>query len=267
MPQPDRIGETTIRRSLDRQRVLALAEARFDPIFRAYDEHVRRWELAADGLALAMACDGLAATALHVATGAADETVGFTVNILQPPLNVFLAGDAGQGTITGRVFTEGVQTAAASRLFVESWRPATGPVQSSMDVSGLDLFRIFEDYYERSEQLPARFFSLGGDHYGLVRALPDGGRERVQEMSAAEAIALFQSPLDPLDERSIRFHCGCTPEKILHVLRQMFGDRPGELFGTAAGVEAFCPRCGARWWIQRSVFESKEDRAGPPSSG
>jgi redox-regulated HSP33 family molecular chaperone len=259
MPHTDRIGEMTIRRSLDRQRVLALAEGHFDPLFRAYDEHVRRWELTIDGLALAMACDGLAAAALHVATRPPDETVGITVNIQHPPLNLFLAGDTRQGTVTGRIFTEGVRTAPTSRLFVESYRPDTGPVQSSMDVTGLDLFRIFEDYYARSEQLPARFFSLGGDHYGLVRALPDGGRERVEDMSPAEAAALFQSPLDPLEEKTIRFHCGCTPVKILRVLQQMFENREDELFGDALGVEAFCPRCGARWWIERSAFETKRD--------
>lgn len=257
MPHTDRIGETTIRRSLDRQRVLALAEGRFEPIFRAYDEHVRRWELASDGLGLAMACDGLAATALHVASRPPQETVGFTVNIHHPPLNIFLTGDTSQGTITGRVFTEGVRTAPSSRLFVELYRPETGAVQSSLDVTGLDVFRIFEDYYARSEQLPARFFSLGGDHYGLVRALPDGGRELVEDLSPAEAVALFQSPLDPLEERVIRFHCGCTPEKILHVLQQMFADRERELFGEASGVEAFCPRCGARWWIERRDFEER----------
>jgi hypothetical protein len=39
-----------------------------------------------------------------------------------------------------------------------------------MDVAGLDVFRMLEDYYERSEQLPARVFALGDDRYGLARA-------------------------------------------------------------------------------------------------
>jgi hypothetical protein len=50
MPATERIGEATIRRFLEGQRVLVLAVGRFGAIFQAYDEHVRRWELPADGL-------------------------------------------------------------------------------------------------------------------------------------------------------------------------------------------------------------------------
>jgi len=261
MPASARIGEVTVRRLLDGQRLLVLAEGRFEPVFQAYDEHVRRWELPADGLTLSLARDGLTALALHLATRPLDETLGVTINLHEPPLNLFLGGDARENTIIARAFTENVRTADSSRLFVEAYRPETGPVSSSMDVAGLDVFRMFEDYYERSEQLPARVFALGGDRYGLVRALPDGGRERVQSMTHAEALALFEGPSTLLEEKTIRFRCGCTPEKILSVLRQMFGGREAELFGGEPGVEVFCPRCGARWWVERAAYDAADGEA------
>ena len=46
-----------------------------------------------------------------------------------------------------------------------------------------------------------------------------------------------------------------NPEKMITALRTIFADRPDELFQGAEGVEAFCPRCGTRWWIDRPVFE------------
>jgi hypothetical protein len=256
MPHRERIGETTIRRSLDERRVLSLAEGRFEPIFRAYDEHVRRWELPADGLTVALARDGLAAIALHLSTRPSDETIGVTINIQTPPLNLFLGGDAGERRVTTRAFTENVQTASSNRLFVESYRPEVGPTLSSMDVVGVDVFRMFEEFYTRSEQLAARFVALGDDRYGLVRALPDGGRERLEAMTREDAAALFEGPTDLLEEKPIRFRCGCTPERIIRVLRGMFEGRGAELFHQEPAVEAFCPRCGARWWIERAKFDA-----------
>ena len=127
MPTTDRIGETLVRRWLDPQRRLSLAAGDFAPILRAYEEHVRRWELPTDGLSHAMMREGLSAFGLHLATRPASETLGITLNIHTPPLNIFLTGDAGERTLTGRAFTEDVQTATSSRLFVQAWvdAPAT----------------------------------------------------------------------------------------------------------------------------------------------
>jgi len=255
MSRSERIGETTIRRSLDEHRVLSLAEGRFEPIFRAYDEHVRRWELPADGLTMSLAHDGLAAMALHLSTRPLDETVGVTINIHSPPLNLFLGGDAEDHRVTARAFTDDVRTASSNRLFVESYRPEIGPTLSSMDVLGVDVFAMFEEYYTRSEQLHARFVSLDDDRYGLVQALPDGGRERLEAMTREDATLLFHGPQNFLEERPIRFLCGCTPERIVRVLREMFREREADLFHGEPGVEAFCPRCGARWWIERTKYE------------
>jgi YVTN family beta-propeller protein len=184
MSATDKIGATTIQRWLDPRRILSLASGDFGAIFKAYEEHVRRWELPSDGLSFAMMRDGLAALGLHIVTRPTDETVGITFNIQKPPLNLFLTGDAGASTLTGRAFHDDVQTAESSRMFVQSVRPDLPPLQSTMDVQGVDVLRMFEEYYARSEQFPSRFVPLGGDRYGLVQALPDGGREVVEGLGS-----------------------------------------------------------------------------------
>jgi hypothetical protein len=108
MPTSERIGETTVRRFLEGKRVLVLAEGRFGPIFQAYDEHVRRWELPADGLTTSLVRDGLVAIALHLSSRPLDEALGVTINVHEPPLNLFLGGDARENTVIARAFTENV---------------------------------------------------------------------------------------------------------------------------------------------------------------
>jgi hypothetical protein len=255
IPPPEKSGVATVRRYLDPTHVVSLAEADFEPIFRVYAEHVNRWELPLDGLSLTMMREGLAAMALHLVGRPPDESVGVTINVQTPPLNIFLTGDPGERTLTGRVFTEDVRTGSSSRMFVQAFRPATGPMQSTIDVDGLDVLGMFEQYYDRSEQSPARFFELGGDRYGMVRALPDGGADRVRALTADSAAALFAGETDLLETQAIRFRCGCNPDKIMAALRGIFSGKEEELFLGEPAVEAFCPRCGARWWIERTAYD------------
>jgi hypothetical protein len=254
-------GETTVQRFLDPQRVLRLAVADFAPIFAAYVEHARRWELPLDATTRALAEPGLAAMTLHTATRLADESCGVTLNLLAPPTNLFLSGDTGAGTVTGRIFTEDVETAATGRMFVQSFRQESGVVQTVLDVYGRDVLAMFEEYYARSLQQPARFVHLDGDRYGVIQALPDGGRERILGLDAAAARALFEGPMQLLVEQVFRFRCGCSPVKIARALHEMFAGRGDDLFAGDPGVEAFCPRCGARWWIDRTTYDAGEAHA------
>ncbi len=255
----ERIGQAVIHRYLDSRQVMRLAAGDFTPIRHAYDEHVRRWELPQDEVGSRLVHDGLAAMALHLAIRPADETAGVTLNFRTPPLNVFLTGNAGAITVTGRVFTEDVQTAGASRMFVQSYRPTTGQIQSAMDMEGLDVLRIFEDYYARSEQAPTRFLSLPDGRFLMAQALPEGSPAEVAALTPESAAALLDGGLHHLAEQPVRFRCGCNRDKILAAMRLIFDGKDAELFRGESGVEVFCPRCGARWWIERSAYEK-----GPP---
>jgi len=252
---PECFGEALIQRYLDSPRVLRIAAGDFGPIFRAYEEHVRRWELPLDEFGSRLVREGLATLALHLATRPADETVGVTLNFRTPPLNIFLTGNAGALTVTGRMFTEDVQTSATNRMFVQSYRPSTGQVQSAMDVDGLDVLSIFEDYYARSEQAATRFLAVGGDRFVMAQALPEGNRADVAALTPQAAAALLESGLELLAEQPVRFRCGCNRDKLLAALRLIFAGKETELFRGESGVDAFCPRCGARWWVDRAAYD------------
>ena len=253
MPDIPRLGDVVIARRLHADRSVVVASGNFSDLLQSYREHVRIWGPEPDGLTDTMARQGLAATALHLTGRPRDESVGITMNIRTPPINVFLAG-AADGSVIGRVFTENVKTADASRFFLQSVRPGTQPTLSAIEVRGLDVLGIFEQYYEQSLQYPARFYELGDDRFLMVQGLPGVDREWVRALDCEQAWGLTNGDGLALDERRFRFHCGCNPQKILEALRGIFASNPDDLFRGEEQVETFCPRCGRRWWIRRESF-------------
>lgn len=254
MPDIPRLGEAVVIRRLHESRSVVVASGDFADLVGSYREHVRIWGPELDGLTETMARQGLAATALHLTGRPRDESVGLTLNFRLPAINLFLAGAASDGSITGRIFTEDVRTAEASRLFIQSVRPGQRPSLSAIEVRGLDVLEIFEQYYEQSQQYPARFFELMEDRFVMVQGLPGVDPRWMQALDRDEVSGLMDGRGFALDERRFRFHCGCNPQKILEALRGIFGADPGELFRDEEQVETFCPRCGRRWWIRRESF-------------
>jgi molecular chaperone Hsp33 len=247
-------GEAFVRRSIHRPRSLVLAHGDFSYLIAAYREHVKIWSPEPDGLTEMLVRQGLAASALHLTSRPRDESMGITLNLKSPPINLFLAGAASDGSVTARFFTEDVKTAEASRFFVQSSRPGQPPVLSAIAVSGLDVLEIFEQYYEQSQQLPTRFFELADDEFAMVQGLPGADPAGIRSLTREEAAHLAEDDGIALDERVFRFHCGCNPQKILTALRGIFADGPEDLFRGDEEVEAFCPRCGRRWRIRRESF-------------
>jgi hypothetical protein len=253
-PRADRVGEATVRRFIDREHDVLVTVGDFGPLFDAYLEHVRRWESTPDGLAQTIMRQGLGAAVLHLSGRPRGELVGWTIHLNQPPTNVFLAGDSGELTVTGRVFTDKVDPLEASRMYVQISRNGAKPIQSMVEVKGLDLLHIFEQYYERSEQTPARFFEITDREFLMILGLPDTDLEWLRRLTREEALGVAEDELKSLGGSTYRFLCGCTASKILEVVRGMFRDDPDELFRGDEGVEIFCPRCGRRWWVERAQF-------------
>lgn len=254
----DRPGEATVRRYLDRENDVLVLVADFGPLFAAYLDHVRRWESDPDALSRVLMRQGLGAATLHLACRPPAEIVGWTIHFHQPPTNVFLTGDSEERTVTGRFFTENVRPSEWSRLYVQTSRGGGTPVISTVDVDGHDVLRIFERYYRQSEQTPARFFEVTEEEFVMLVGLPETDDEWLERLGHDEAIALAKGELRALDERVYRFRCGCSPEKIHEVVRGMFPEDLDELFRGESGVEVFCPRCGRRWWVERSQLETPE---------
>ncbi len=248
-------GEVIVRRQVDDTTACLVASGDFADLLAAWWRHVVLWEGEPDGLSSILMRQGLAAAVLHLSNRPRNETMAWTLNLKQPPTNLFLTGSALDGTITGRVFTVGVRTEESSRLFVQVVRPRGEPQTSRLDVSGFDVLEIFAQYFDRSEQSPARFFLLGQERFAAVFGLPGADSEWLQALGVEEARDLVHSART-IEERRFRFECGCSPTRIVEVMRSIFAKDPSELFHDENRVEVFCPRCGRRWWVDREQFDA-----------
>lgn len=255
MSDTERPGEVLVRRSLDDAHDLLVARGDFSSLFAGYLDHVVRWETQPDGLEMTMMRQGLAAGTLHLSCRPKEEMVGWTINLLRPPLNLFLTGYSKERTITGRVITEHVRTAETSRMFVETRGPTGGMTQSTVELEGFDVLEFFEQYYSRSEQKPARFFEAGADEFVMLLGLPGVDVDALARMPREEGLRLADEAPRLLDEMSFRFQCGCNYATMRGVISGLFRENPEELFQGEDGVEVFCPRCGRRWWITRADLQ------------
>jgi hypothetical protein len=254
METEDRHSAAVVHSFLDLDRDISIARGRFGRLFSAYLKHAREWYTLPGGEVESMMLHGLAAATLDLALRPQDEFTAWTLNIKNPPLNFFFCGDNAEFIVTGRVFTRDVQTTGSSRLFVESHRPRRKPTQSSVDVDGMDVFDIFGQFYERSEQLPSRFYRIQDDEFALIRGLPQVDENWLRSLGSAEARQYLQGHATQTDERIYHFRCGCNFQTILTVLRGMYKENAEELFLGEKKVEVSCPRCGRSWWLSRREF-------------
>ncbi len=256
-------GEVRIERHLLRSRELLLARGSFGPLFADYFDHTRRWVGEPTGLVLQLMQQGLAAAGLYLTFRALDEHTAWTVNFAEPPLNIFITTDSRAGTVTGRYFEQHVATVDHNRIFVQSVRNVGKPQLSSVEVKGFDMLSIFEQYFARSEQWPARFFAGERDTYTMLSALPGVNLSWIHGVTAADLPALYRAAdLRTLEERIVTFACRCDERRIHGVVRTLFEGRAEELFRGEERVEVRCPRCGHAYWMTRADFA----RPSPPEA-
>lgn len=249
--------DVTISRFLSREHNLLAARGLFAPLFADYLVHSRRWVGEPDGLVMTMMRQGLAAAALYLTCRPNDEQTAWTFNFPEPPLNIFVAADAGRGTVIGRYFDRDIRATEHNRLFVQTVRRIGEPYLSAIEVHGFDLLLILEAYYEQSEQATARFFEYDGDEFVMLMALPGIDEPWLRGLSLGQARELLSLPGTRLiEKRPISFGCTCDDARIIEIMRGMFRDRPDELFGGEPKVEVNCPRCGRAYEIARAVFEA-----------
>lgn len=249
-------GEAIVHRFVDNLSNALFAHGDFTLLIDAYLAHTRRWSEAPEPLVATMMSQGLAGGALHLSCRPRDETVGWTISIQQPAINLFLTGDSGDNAITGRGFTKGVQEAESNRLFVQSTRPQSAVRQTMLEVEGLDVLSIFEQYHERSEQFPARFFDYDNGQYAMVLGLPGIDREWLLGLDRESTLDHIDKNARLLDRRTFEFRCGCRPERMHEVLRSVYAHDAHGLFLQDESVEVECPRCGHRWDVTREEFEA-----------
>lgn len=248
---------------MHRERNFLIARGHFSPIFEDYLEHSRKWVGNPDGLILTMMKQALAAAGLYLTFRTLDENTAWTINFAEPPINIFVTSDASTGKVVGRYFEENVKTVDHNRIFVQAIRNIGKPQMSAVRVKGFDILGIFGQYYEQSEQLPARFFEFGNDEYMMLNALPDIDEPWLMSISGQESMKLLRSAeVRMIEERTVTFGCMCDREKVFGVVHSMFAGKQAELFGEDAEVQVRCPRCGRSYCMTREDFERQEKSRG-----
>lgn len=269
--QDDQTNEVTgaeVKVEFVRHRNALLARADLGPLFTDSYLHLADHKLRYTPEQDALFRNALAAFTLHCASRPLNEHLAWTLNFQEPRLNLFLAGDNEDCTVTGRLFTENVRE-AAENVFYSDIVPRRGvePRRSVVNFPGADVWAAVEGYYARSEQRPARLFELGGDDYALLAAHPDCDlawfsaldADGVRNLDTAETLA-------PIQRRNYGWHCGCTQQKILTAIAPAFRADPEGLFGDGETIRVECPRCAAAHTLTRESMEAHLARSGQKSA-
>lgn len=200
----------------------------------------------------------LAAFALHCASRPRFEHLAWTISLQEPRLNLFLAGDNEDCTVTGRIFTENVRE-AEKNVFYSDLMPRRGAEKrrSVVHFDGTDLFRAVEHYYAKSEQRPARYFDLGEDRFAMLISHPDCDEQWLRDVDLAGVKAVAErETVAHIERRAYRWNCGCTQQKIMGALAPAARNSLDELFGEQESIHVQCPRCAAEHIITREAIEA-----------
>jgi molecular chaperone Hsp33 len=200
----------------------------------------------------------LTAFTLHGAARPKNEHLAWTIGLQNPGLNLFVAGDNEDCTVTGRLFTENIRE-APKNVFYSEIMPRRGAEKrrSVVNFDGADLFRAAEAFYATSEQRPARFFDLGDEKYAMLMSHPDCDEAWLARVTLGDVkdIAKTQT-LARIERRLYRWHCGCEQRKILSALAPAAQHGLGDLFGDGEVIHVQCPRCAANYTITREAMEA-----------
>ncbi|RMG08472.1 MAG: disulfide bond chaperone [Planctomycetota bacterium] len=200
--------------------------------------------------------ESLALLTLFLASRPNDESVAWTLNFREPPLNVFVTGDSVRGNVVGRVFTEDVKTAETDLFFAQVSSPRNPMRRSTVEIRGRDMLRVVEDYHRQSEQFPARFFRLGGDRYGMLVAHPDVDRAWYESLDVEGFRRLAEDEeLRLIERRAYHYACGCDLDLVLKVVVDAYGRDPERILAGQERIEVRCPRCGGVFHVGREGIE------------
>jgi len=246
---------TTIESIFVRHRNALLVRGQFTSIYTDYYLHLMQHSIRPPAELDQMLKDTLALLTLHLVARPWAETIAWTANIRAPRINLFATGSSLEESITGRVFTEDVREPDRNFFYSQTTTVESNePRLSTMEVFGKDPVEWISQYYEQSEQRPARAFRLEDENFVLIAAQPDCDLEWLAGLDeAAVAKILETEETSVLETRRFRFHCGCTLDRILPILGG-WKDRLDDLFGDSEFINIQCPRCAARYEITREMI-------------
>jgi molecular chaperone Hsp33 len=238
-----------------RHRNALLARGHFPSIYTDYYLHLMQHSIRPPSELDAMLKDMLALLTLHLVARPWAETIAWTVNLRAPRINLFVTGSSLEEAITGRVFTEDVREPDRNFFYAQTTTTeANQPRLSMLEILGKDPVAWISQYYEQSEQRPARAFRLDDEHFALVAAQPDCDLEWLAALDEAAVTQICETEeTTVLETRRFRFHCGCSFDKILPILGG-WRERLDVLFEDADSINIQCPRCAARYQVTREMI-------------
>jgi len=251
----DPADSTLIESVFIRHRNALLVRGQFTQLYVDYYLHLMRHGIRHPAVLDQMLKDALSMMVLHLVVRPWAETIAWTASLRAPQVNLFVTGGSVQESVTGRVFTEDIREHDRDLFFAQTTAPhLPEPRTSTLETVGRDPIAWIAQYYDQSEQRPARAFRLDDEIFALVAAQPDCDMpwfEALDEQSVARIDATQETKL--LETRRFRFSCGCTLERILPILGG-WKNRLDELFAGTESITIQCPRCAASYRVTRKML-------------
>jgi molecular chaperone Hsp33 len=235
-----------------------LSEVDCETLFLSLEEHQQRHAIQGTAPITTLFRNLLAAFTLHCASRPRNELMAWTIRYADPVVSFFFGGDTEIGSVTGRFFDRNIKVDAKGEMHQELHRPHKPPHMSVVEFTGNDAESAVHEFYDQSEQRPARFFPLGGYRYALVSAHPDYDEGWFVNVDADVVQALPEmETLNLIETRSYNWFCGCSQEKIMEILVPIVKDNPKAIFGEESSAIVNCPRCGANYQILKEELTRK----------
>src|SRR4051812_38304961 len=258
----DNVDPTTpegleVRTYFVRERNVLLARADFGELYVDYYLHQGQYGYHHAPEHDGMLKEALAALTLHCASRPWNEAWAWTVHFHEPLLNLFVTGDNRRGIVVGQIFTENVKDDGRNLFCADLVRERDNSRRSTIEFTGVEPFAIVEQFYAQSEQRPARYFRFGPEDFVMVSAQPGCDLDWLNDLDDEKVRTLDQNEtLSLLEQRSYKWGCGCSQERMFSVLAPIMRADPGQLFGEEQLIRISCPRCGALHTITRESLEA-----------
>jgi molecular chaperone Hsp33 len=238
-----------------RHRNCLMVRGQFTDIYMDYYLHLSDQSIRYPAELDQMLKDALAVLTLHLTARPWAETTAWTANLRAPRINLFVTGSPNEAAVTGRIFTKDIREPDRNFFYSQTMVPESSqPRLSTMEVDGRDPVEWISQFYEQSEQRPARAFRLEDETFVIIAAQPDADLEWLAGLDADQVAKISETEeTNLLETRPFRFHCGCTVEKILPILGS-WREKPEELFAGAESITVQCPRCAASYIITRDMI-------------
>jgi molecular chaperone Hsp33 len=237
-----------------RHRNALLVRGQFTPIYTDYYLHLMQHSIRPPAELDQMLKDMLALLALHLVARPWAESIAWTVNLRAPRINLFVTGSSFEEAVTGRIFTEDVREPDRNFFYAQTTTENSKPRLTTLEIEGKDPIAWLSQYYDQSEQRPARAFRLEDENFAIIAAQPDCDLEWLASLDTAAVGKISETEETTLlESRKFRFNCGCTLEKILPILGG-WKERLDDLFGDAEFISIQCPRCAAKYHVTRDMI-------------